>query len=145
MAPPKNLESEIHDFALAIGLLVRKIRSDAPSEVHDLSWTQRATLTRLEKDGPATIADLARAEGVKPQSMGTAVAGLEGLGFVERKPHPTDGRQVHILLSAKGTAMRKGMRDAKMGWLSEAFAKLDKQEQATLLKAGELIKRLVEA
>jgi hypothetical protein len=33
--------------------------------------------------------------------------------MVERKPHPTDGRQVNVELTAKGAAVRKGTRDAK--------------------------------
>ena len=79
---------------MALGLLVRRIRADAPPELQEFSWTQKAVLSRLEKHGPATAADLARAEGVKPQSMGTALGLLEKKGLVERKAHPTDGRQI---------------------------------------------------
>jgi hypothetical protein len=42
--------------------------------LREFSWTQKAVLSRLEKDGPATAADLARAEGVKPQSMALILA-----------------------------------------------------------------------
>ena len=81
---------------------------------------------------------------MKPQSMGTTVAALEEMGIVERKPHPTDGRQVNIELTAKGAAMRKSAKDAKRTWLVEAIAQLDEQERETLFKAGEIIKRLAE-
>ena len=64
----------VEDFALALRLLVRRIRADAPPELREFSWTQKAVLSHLEKDGPATSADLARAEGVNPQSMSTALA-----------------------------------------------------------------------
>ncbi len=101
-------------------------------------------MARLAKDGPATTADLARAESVKPQSMGATIAALEEMGLVERKPHSTDGRQVNIELTSKGEAMRKSAKDAKRTWLAQAIAQLDKQEQATLFTAGEIIKRLVE-
>jgi len=56
-------------------------------------------MSRLARDRPAAPADLARAEGMKPQSMGTTVAALEDMGMVERKPRPTDGRQVNIELT----------------------------------------------
>ena len=36
--------------------------------------TESSVLARLSKNGPATTAELARAESVKPQSMGTTVA-----------------------------------------------------------------------
>jgi DNA-binding MarR family transcriptional regulator len=140
----KSSEVAVEDFALALGLLVRRIRADAPRELQEFSWTQKAVLSRLEKDGPATAADLARAEGVKPQSMGTALALLEKMGLVERKAHPTDGRQINIKLTARGITLRRNTREAKHAWLSQAIAKLDWQEQATLFKASELIKRMAE-
>ena len=134
----------VEEFAMALRLLVRRIRADAPPELREFSWTQKAVLSRLEKDGPATSADLARAEGVKPQSMSTALALLEKMGLVERKAHPTDGRQINIKLTTKGIALRKNTKEATHGWLSQAIAKLDRQEQTTLFKAGELIKRMAE-
>jgi DNA-binding MarR family transcriptional regulator len=129
---------------MALRLLVRRIRADAPPELREFSWTQKAVLSRLEKEGPATGADLARAEGVKPQSMSTALALLEKMGLVERRAHPTDGRQINIKLTAKGIALRKSTKEAAHGWLSQAIAKLDRQEQTTLFKAGQLIKRMAE-
>jgi len=138
----KTLESSILDFTQAIGLLVRRVRAAAAT--HDLSLTESSVLARLAKDGPATTAELARAEGMKPQSMGTTIAALEERALVERTPHPTDGRQMHIQLTDKGLAVRKRTKEAKQMWLAQAIAKLDKQEQETLLEAGEIIKRLAE-
>ena len=101
-------------------------------------------MARLAREGPATTADLARAEGMKPQSMGTTIAALEEMGMVARKPHPTDGRQVNIELTAKGAAERTSVRDAKRTWLAEAIAQLDAQERETLFAAGRIIQRLLE-
>jgi DNA-binding MarR family transcriptional regulator len=140
--PRKNLEIAVIDFIQAIGLLVRRVRAAAAS--HEISLTEAAVMARLDKEGPATIADLARAESIKPQSMGTTIAALEEMRMVERKPHPTDGRQVNIALTAKGAAVRKSAKDAKRTWLAQAIAQLDEQERATLFKAAEIIRRLVE-
>lgn len=140
--PRKALDSAVIDLTQAIGLLVRRMR--AASSAHELSWTESLVIARLAKDGPATTADLARAEGMKPQSMGTTIAALEEMGLVERKAHPTDGRQVNIQLTAKGAAMRKNAKDAKLMWLMQAIAQLDEAERETLFKAGEIIKRLAE-
>ena len=101
-------------------------------------------MSRLARDGPATTADLARAESMKPQSMGATIAALEEMGLVERKPHPTDGRQVNIELTAKGAAVRKSAKDAKRTWLAQAIAQLDEHDRETLFKAGGIIKRLVD-
>jgi DNA-binding MarR family transcriptional regulator len=137
----KDLDDAAIEFGQAIGLLIRRVRAAAASQ--ELSWTEAAVLVRLAS-APATTADLARAESMKPQSMGTTVAALEERGLVERKPHPTDGRQMNIALTAKGLAVRKSVRDAKRTWLAQAIAKLDKKDQATLFAAGVIVKRLAE-
>jgi DNA-binding MarR family transcriptional regulator len=137
----KDPDDAAIEFGQAIGLLIRRVRAAAASQ--ELSWTEAAVLVRLAS-GPATTADLARAESMKPQSMGTTVAALEERGLVERKPHPTDGRQMNIALTAKGLAVRKSVRDAKRTWLAHAIAKLDKKDQATLFAAGVIVKRLAE-
>jgi DNA-binding MarR family transcriptional regulator len=140
--PRKALDTPVTDFAHAIGLLLRRVRAAAAS--HELSWTESAVMSRIAKGGPATTADLARAEGMKPQSMGATIAVLEERGIVERKPHPTDGRQLNIELTAKGIAVRKSAKEAKRTWLAQAIAQLDEQERETLFAAGKIIKRLVE-
>ena len=101
-------------------------------------------LRRLEQDGPTTTADLARAEGVRPQSMGATVAALEEMAMVERKPHPTDGRQMNIALTAKGAAVRQSASDAKRTWLARAIVQLNEEDRETLFRAGEIMKRMVE-
>jgi DNA-binding MarR family transcriptional regulator len=140
--PRKPLEGAVTDLTQAIGLLLRRVRAAAAS--HELSLTESAVMKRLATDGPATTADLARAEGMRPQSMGTTIAALEEMGMVARKPHPTDGRQVNIELTAKGAAVRNSARDAKRTWLAQAIAELDERDRETLFAAGEIIKRLVE-
>jgi DNA-binding MarR family transcriptional regulator len=137
----KTLEISVIELTQAFGLLVRRIR--AASASHELSLTEFAVMARLANDGPATTADLARAEAMKPQSMGTTIAALEEMGLVERKPHPTDGRQMNIELTAKGGALRKSSKDAKRTWLAQAIAQLDDKERETLFEAGEIIRRLV--
>jgi DNA-binding MarR family transcriptional regulator len=144
MIAQKNSEVAVEDFAMALGLLVRRIRAGASPELQEFSWTQQAVLRRLEKNGPATSADLARAQGVRPQSMGTALELLEKMGLVERKPHPTDGRQINMKLTARGITLRRNAKEATYAWLSRAIAELGRQEQITLFKAGELFKRMAE-
>ena len=137
----QNAEAEL---LLTLGLLVRRLRAASLAQTQELSSTQMAVVARLANEGPATISDLARAESVKPQSMGTAIAALEQTGIVKRKPHPSDGRQVLIALSVKGKAMRENVRDTKRAWLEQAIAKIDKKDREVLFAAGKVIKRLVE-
>jgi DNA-binding MarR family transcriptional regulator len=138
----KTLDNAVTEFAQSIGLLVRRARAAAPTQ--ELSWTEMGVLKRLAKEGPATTADLARAQGMRPQSMRTIVATLEKAGMIERKAHPTDGRQVNLSLTAKGAGVQKSAHAAKRTWIVQAIAQLDKHEQETLFAAGEIIKRFVE-
>ena len=138
----EELETAVNEFTQTIGLLVRRVRAAAAS--HELSLTESAVMARLAKDGPATTANLARAEGMKPQSMGATVAALEELGMVERRPHPTDGRQVNIELTVKGAEVRQRARDAKRTRLLQAVSRLDAREQETLFAAARIMKCLAE-
>jgi DNA-binding MarR family transcriptional regulator len=139
----RNLEPAVAELLQSIGLLVRRVRAAAAS--HELSLTESGVMARLDKYGSATTAELARAESVKPQSMGATVAALEEMGMVERKPHPTDGRQMNVVLTAKGAAVRKTARDAKRTWFAQAIVQLDEDDRETLFKAGEIIQRLVQS
>jgi DNA-binding MarR family transcriptional regulator len=138
----KTIEIAVSDLLQAVGLLVRRVRAAAAS--HELSLTEFAVMARLDREGAATTAELARAEGMKPQSMGTTIAALVEAGMVERRPHPTDGRQVNLGLTAKGAAVRKSAKDAKRSWLTQAVNQLDDEERETLFKASEIIRRLAE-
>jgi DNA-binding MarR family transcriptional regulator len=135
-------ETELQEFTQAIGMLVRRVR--AAGRAHELSLSESAVLATLDREGPVTTADLARTQSVKPQSMGATVAALAKSGMVARRAHPTDGRQRLIALTAKGTAVRKSMKDAKHTWLAEAVSGLEKRERETLFRAGEILRRLAE-
>jgi DNA-binding MarR family transcriptional regulator len=140
---PVPTETAVTELSLAIGQLMRRLRAEVnPGE---LTWSQLATLARLERVGAMTTADLARSEHVKPQSMGTTLADLEQEGLVQRRPHPTDGRQVLFALTSEGIEARRQRNIAKREWLLAATSKLDPAEQQSLISAAALIKRLAES
>ena len=141
-APPIPLEIAVTELSLAIGQLLRRLRAE--SNPDELTWSQTVALARLERAGSMTTADLARAESVKPQSMGATLAELEREGMVERRPHPTDGRQVLFALTDEGVEAGQKRSAAKQQWLLAAMAKLDPGEQQMLMSAAALIKRLGE-
>jgi DNA-binding MarR family transcriptional regulator len=140
---PLLLETAATELSLAIGQLARRLRTEVnPGE---LSWSQNAALARLEKTGAMTTADLARSERVKPQSMGTTLADLEQAGLVQRRPHPTDGRQVLFALTADGLEARRRRSIARRQWLLAAMERLEPADQQTLLAAAGLIRQLAES
>ena len=126
-----------------ISKLRRRLREQA--DAGDLTPSQVAVLHRLEQEGGATVSALARAEGVRSQSMGTTVATLEAAGLVAGKPDPKDGRQVILSLTEKCRQWIGHNRAAREDWLTRSLqAKLSPAEQAMLAAGVGLLKRLVD-
>ncbi|WP_315743716.1 MULTISPECIES: MarR family winged helix-turn-helix transcriptional regulator [unclassified Bradyrhizobium] len=126
-----------------IGKLKRRLREQA--NVGDLTVSQIAVLLRLEKDGPATASQLARAEGMRAQSMGPIVAALEAAGLVKGAPDPSDGRQTIIALTDQCLDRIREGRAARQDWLSRTIdQRLSAEEQEQLRAAIALLKRLID-
>jgi DNA-binding MarR family transcriptional regulator len=131
------------DLRALIGKLKRRLRDQA--NPGDLTPSQAAVLLRLEKDGPATISNLARAERMRPQSMGAVLTPLEEAGFVRSTPDPADGRQTILSITRACREWIRKSRAARHDWLSHTIQRrLSVQEQETLALAVELLGRLVD-
>ncbi|MGN6514844.1 MAG: MarR family winged helix-turn-helix transcriptional regulator [Rhizomicrobium sp.] len=125
-----------------IGNLKRRLR--AQSHAGDLSWSHLSMLGRLEREGPSTVTVIARAEGVRPQSMGATMAGLEEAGLVESAPDPDDGRQTLWKVTPKCREIVKAARAARQDWLLAAIRKnFSQAEQDELARAVKLLERIV--
>jgi DNA-binding MarR family transcriptional regulator len=110
----------------------------------DRTPAQLSVLLRLEQ-GDATVSGLARAEGMRPQSMGAIVAPLETAGLVRGTPDPKDGRQTMLSLTDACRAWIDEGRDARQGWLVRAIeANLTVEEQEKVTEAIALLKRLAD-
>jgi|HubBroStandDraft_4_1064222.scaffolds.fasta_scaffold77060_2 DNA-binding MarR family transcriptional regulator len=137
---PSSTETAVEELVQATWQVVRRLRAE--SNADGLTWSQTTVLGQLSRHGAMTTADLARAESVKPQSMGATLAYLEEQGLVERRSHPTDGRQVLFALTKVGSVQRDERSRVKHAWLAEAVAQLTPLEQRALLAAVEPMKRL---
>lgn len=124
-------------------VLKRKLREQGHAE--DLTPSQASALVRLEKEGPMTTSALARAEGMRPQSMGALLSTLESSGLVSGKPDPSDGRQTIFSLTNRCRSLIEEGRAARQDWLTRSVeAKFSYEEQSQILSAITLLKRLVE-
>jgi DNA-binding MarR family transcriptional regulator len=112
---------------------------------NDLTPSQASVLLRLEKDGSVTVSSLARAEGMRPQSMSAIVTPLQESGLVIGAPDPSDGRQTLMSLTPKCLKWLQEGRAARQDWLATTISqKLSIHEQQKLQAALELLKRLAE-
>src|SRR5271170_7004121 len=131
------------ELRVLIGKLRRRLREQ--THLGDLSWSQVSVLSHLDREGPATVTTLARAEGVRSQSMGATVATLEAAGLVSGVPDPADGRQTILSLTPAAQEKIKAGRAAKDDWLFRSIrAKFSSAEQEELAAAVELLKRLAD-
>lgn len=87
---------------------------------------------------------LAIRERVRPPSMTRAIASLADMGFVDRAPHPIDGRQVLVSVSESGAELVKAARRARQEWLAERLATLNRSERDILRSAADLMLALVD-
>ncbi|WP_454886203.1 MarR family winged helix-turn-helix transcriptional regulator [Sphingomonas oryzagri] len=132
-----------HDLRRFAGKLKRRLREQA--DIGDLTPSQTSVLVRLEQDGPSTTSALARVEGMRPQSMGTIIAVLEGAGLVMGMPDPSDGRQTLIMLTDQCRTWITEGRAAREDWLARTIeARLSPDEQARLVTVIPLLQRLIE-
>ena len=125
------------------GKLKRRLREHGGSS--GLTPSQVSVLLRLEKEGSATVSSLARAEGMRPQSMSAIVTQLQESGLIGGAPDPGDGRQTLMSLTPKCLKWIREGRSARQDWLATTISrKLSVHEQEKLQAALELLMRLVE-
>jgi DNA-binding MarR family transcriptional regulator len=131
------------ELRATFGKLKRKLREQAGA--NDLTPSQVSVLLRLEKDGPAAVSSLARAEGIRPQSMSAIITSLLEAGLVGGDPDPNDRRQILISLSRKCQKLLREGRAARQDWLTATIQKkLSSRDQEKLAAAVELLTRLAE-
>lgn len=148
MSKQKSNSGNASALASELRILINQLRHRLREQSHlgDYTWSQTSVVIRLERDGPATVSALARAEGVRQQSMGTTISTLEAAGLVKGSPDPADGRQTILSLTDACREMIQANRAAKEDWLFRAIqTKLSPAEQKQLATALELLKRIADS
>ena len=144
LAQSEGASALAEELRIVIGSLKRRLREQPDGG--DLTSAQKSVLLRLERSGPATGSALARAEGMRPQSMGAIIAALEAAGYVAGVPDPSDGRQTIISLTDRFRRWVSAARAVRQDWLLRALqARLTAQEQRQLAGAVDLLKRLLDS
>jgi DNA-binding MarR family transcriptional regulator len=94
----------------------------------DLTQSQASILTVLvEQEQPLPLSRIARMLEQEPQRMTWFVDQLEARSLVQRVPHPTDRRIVHVRLTPLGAALGEKAQDATLAGLSQSLGALAPQ------------------
>jgi DNA-binding MarR family transcriptional regulator len=118
----------------------RLIVEGLPDEA--LSLTQMSVLACLFRNGDLTVGDLAAFERVQPPSMTRTVKALETGGYLTRRAHDTDGRQVVVSLTDHGRDLVRADRARRDAWLSRRLSELTPEQRAVLRQAAPIIESL---
>ena len=134
-------------LASELRLSVMRLRRRLAHERHpdnELSLNQMAVLGALYRNGDLTIGELAAHERVQPPSMTRTVNCLEQDGYVARRPHDTDGRQVLVAISDSGRDVVRADRERRDAWLSRRLRELSPEDRAVLRKAAPILEQLAQ-
>ena len=129
-------------LASELRVSVMRLRRRLAVERHpdnELSLGSMAVLGALHRRGELTLGELAAHERVQPPSMTRTVNCLEDGGYVVRRPHETDGRQVVVGLTERGRATLLADRARRDAWLAQRLRELTPDERAVLRKAAPLL------
>ena len=132
-------------LAAELRLSVMRLRRRLAIERHpdnELSLGAMAVLGCLYRHGELSVGELATAERVQPPSMTRTVNCLEEGGYVARRPHETDGRQVVVVLSDLGRETVLADRARRDAWLARKLADLTADERAVLRRAAPILDQL---
>lgn len=127
---------------MSVARLSRRLRSERDPDNELLPVGQLSVLGSLFRNGPSTVGQLAAIERVQPPSMTRTVNCLAEGGYVERRPHATDGRQVVVALSPHGEETLATDRRRRDAWLAQRLRELTPEERRLLRAAAPIIERL---
>jgi DNA-binding MarR family transcriptional regulator len=134
---PAELAAILRPSLLRLTRTIRNQRIDT-----SVTLTHLAALATLDVRGPMSPGELANLERVQPPSMTKILAKLESKGLIDRRPHPSDGRQAIVSLTDAGLDLVASERSAREAWLSVRLAELTEQERALLREVQPLLDKL---
>ena len=132
-------------LASELRLSVMRLRRRLAGERHPdnlLSMGAMAVLGCLFRNGDLTVGELASHERIQPPSMTRIVNSLADGGYVVRRAHETDGRQVVVVLSEQGRTTLLADRARRDAWLAQRLSGLSADERDTLRRAAPILERL---
>jgi DNA-binding MarR family transcriptional regulator len=108
---PLPIERRDHDLDHSVGYLLNRAariiaaRFSDDLKSYDINLQEWRVLTALRHEDHQTLSDLAGHTGSELSYLSRAVGALESKGYVRRSASPADRRNIHLSLTAAGTAI----------------------------------------
>ena len=141
--------ADVHPDVLRAALAVRELRRATGTprfrdsifgDLNVLEIGQQDALEVVVTLDGARMSDVAQALRVDPSTATRAVARLEALGLVERRPDPGDGRSVVAVATAAGHSLLDQLHERGKVTLGRLYSRF---EEAELRALADLLERLV--
>lgn len=143
---PQGGELDRGDLAARLRIsstrLARRLRRESGV---DLSPSMMSALTTVALHGPLTLGDLAELERVSPPTVTKVIGRLDELGLVVRETDEADRRVCRVRTSEQGDELLSASRARRTAWLADHLDGMDPEELEVLVRATDLIDRLLEA
>jgi DNA-binding MarR family transcriptional regulator len=130
---------------VSVARLGRRLRNERDPANEQLSPGQLSVLGALSRGGDCTVGEPAAQERVQPPSMTRTVTCLEEAGYVVRRAHESDRRQVLVQLSELGREALAKERKRRDAWLAKQLRELTTEERSVLRQAAPILERLAHA
>ncbi|WP_406675023.1 MarR family transcriptional regulator [Nonomuraea sp. N2-4H] len=110
--------------------LAQQIADHVRRRATTLGLTAAQATALREMTGPMTMRELAERMSCEPSNATFIVDKLEKQGLIERRPHPTDRRAKHLVLTPEGNALRERLLQLLVE--DSPLAALTPEQQRTL-------------
>jgi DNA-binding MarR family transcriptional regulator len=141
MSGGKTGHEQITELRTYIVALARRLRQSPRSASE--TWTGLMALGVIQRGGGHATPTQIAAELELRSNLAQLLRELDERGLIRRTPDGADRRKVRISLTEAGLALVTEARATRDDWLAGAMAAcLTKDEQAQLIAAGDLIRRV---
>jgi len=131
-----ELAHELARHGRLLHVLKTQLSAPLPSGLDGAAF---AVLMALAKGGPRRQGELAEATLLDPSTVSRYAAQLVRAGLVERRPDPADGRAVHLVATAQGTAFATEAVERRQSLIADLIKDWSQQDADTLVR---LLRRL---
>jgi DNA-binding MarR family transcriptional regulator len=112
--------------------------------VQQLGFSSLSVVHTLSRRGPMRLTALTATEQLTQPAITSLVTRLERDGLVERRPDPSDGRAVLVVLTAAGAEIVRSRHANRVDRLGLLIADLDDEQRAAIARSVPVLRHVVE-
>ncbi|MDX6419758.1 MAG: MarR family transcriptional regulator, organic hydroperoxide resistance regulator [Trebonia sp.] len=102
---------------------------------HGVYEGQQFVLRRLWREDGLTPGQIARQLGLATPTVTRAATRMEAAGLLRREPHPSDGRLVRLVLTARGRELEQVIGPEMQALTEQTLAGFSAEERSALIRA----------